>query len=229
VGQHRGARLTLAVPYPADYANASLAGKTVDFDVEIVELKTKELPDADDDFARDYGRAESLEALRAGIRVDLEQHETARADAAVREQAIAQLLDRHPFDVPGSLVDRRTESLLMALDVRIPDGGEGDGLMARLREELRPRAEREVRADLLLDAIAAVRGVTIDDTTLEGEIDALAQRQQQAPERIRAFYERPEARQALRARMVRERTLTLLLDETTIMTRGALKDVARVD
>jgi len=94
---------------------------------------------------------------------------------------------------------------------------------------LRPRAEREVRADLLLDAIASARGVTIDDTAVDTEIGTLAQRQQQAPERIRAFYERPEARQALRARLMRERTLALVLDEATVVPRAPLKDVARVE
>src|SRR5438034_1259463 len=56
VGQSRGARLALRVPYPADYPNAGLAGKTAEFEVEIKELRVKELPALDDDFARDHGK-----------------------------------------------------------------------------------------------------------------------------------------------------------------------------
>lgn len=229
VGQHKGARLTLDVPYPADYGNPSLAGKTVRFEVEILDLKRKELPSLDDDFAKDHGRAESLEDLRAKVRADLEAQASARADAAVRDAVLEQLIARHGFDLPPSLVDRRCDALLSAFDVRIPDGPEGAQLLERLRVDVRPRAERDVRVDLLLDAIAAARGVTIDDTALDAEIDTLAHRQQQAPERIRAFYERPEARHALRSRLGRERTLSLVLAEAQVTTQAVPKDVARPD
>lgn len=217
VGQPKGARRELLVAYPDDYGNASLAGKTVTFDVEVVDLRAKELPPLDDEFAKDHGRAESLADLRAKVRADLEAQAAARADAAVHDALLDQLVARHPFDVPPSLVDRRCDALLAAFDVRIPSGPEGEQLLERLRAEVRPRAEREVRADLLLDAIAAARGVTIDDTAIEVEIDTLAHRQQQAPERIRAFYERPEARAALRNRMARERTLALVLGEARVV------------
>jgi trigger factor len=229
VGQHKGARLTLDVPYPADYGNASLAGKTVRFEVEVVDLKRKELPLLDDDFARDHGRAESLADLRTKVQSDLEAQASARADAAVQDALLEQLIARHGFDVPTSLVDRRCDALLAAYDIRIPEGPEGTQLLERLRTDVRPRAEREVRVDLLLDAIATARGVTIDDTAVDVEIDTLAARQQQAPERIRAFYERPEARQALRHRLTRERTLSLVLSEATVTPQVMPKDVARTD
>src|SRR6185503_9839060 len=203
VGQSKGAQVNLEVPYPADYGNTALAGKAVRFDVEVVDLKRKELPPLDDDFARDHGRAESLADLRAQIRTDLEAQASSRADAAVQD------------------------ALLSAYDVRIPEGPDGARLLERLRADVRPRAERDVRVDLLLDAIAAVRGVTIDDTAVDAEIDTLAQRQQQAPERIRAFYERPEARHALRSRIGRERTLSLVLSEAKVTPQVGPKDVAR--
>jgi trigger factor len=229
VGQHKGARLTLEVPYPADFGNPSLAGKTVRFDVEIVDLKAKELPALDDDFAKDHGRSDSLAELRAKIRADLEAQASARADAAVREALLEQLIARHGFDVPPSLVDRRCDALLAAYEVRIPEGPEGAQILERLRADVRPRAEREVRVDLLLDAIAAARGVTIDDTEIDAEIDTLATRQQQAPERIRAFYQRPEARHALRTRLNRDRTLALVLADATVTPQATPKDVARTD
>jgi trigger factor len=217
VGRQAGTRFDLAVTYPADYGNGALAGKTVTFDVEIVALKAKELPTLDDDFAKDHGRAESLVDLRAKVRADLEAQATHRAETAVSDALLEQLVARHAFDVPPSLVDRRCDALLSAFDVRLPDGPDGEQLLTRLRADVRPRAEKEVRADLLLDAIAAARGVTIDDTDLDAEIDTLAHRQQQAPERIRSFYERPEARHALRNRMTRERTLALVLGEAKVV------------
>ena len=226
VGQNCGARLALRVPYPADYPNAGLAGKAADFEVEIKELRVKELPALDDDFARDHGKCDSLAALRARVRADLEQEAVARADAAVREALVDQLLARHPFDVPSTLVERRTEALVVSLEVRLPEGAEREQALARLREQLRPRAERQVRAELLLDAIAARDGVVVSDEELQAEIDAIAPREGQAVERVRAFYERAEARAALRAKVVRDRVLAGLLAAARVMPSLAAESVA---
>src|SRR5262249_24543420 len=85
VGQNRGARLSLAVPYPPDHANPRLGGKTAQFEVELKALHAKELPPLDDEFARDHGRCSSLADLRAKVRSDLEREAAARADEAVGE------------------------------------------------------------------------------------------------------------------------------------------------
>jgi trigger factor len=217
VGQHRGASLTLQVPYPPEYPNPSLAGRAVDFDVEIVDLRAKELPPLDDEFARDHGRSDTLDALRARIRGDLERQAQERADSAVREAILDQLLARHPFQVPAALVDRRCEAMLAALDVRMPPGMSEEEAAGRLRAQIRPRAERDVRADLLLDAIAEREGLVPDDDAVSREIEALATQEQQSPERVRALYDRPEARSALRVRLSRQQALERLLRSARIV------------
>ena len=226
VGQQRGTTFTLDVPYPADYANPSLAGRSVQFDVEIVDLRAKELPPLDDDFARDHGRSETLAELRGRVRVDLERQAQERADAAVREAILDQLLARHPFDVPASLVDRRCDAMLATLDVRLPPGAREDEAVGRLREQLRPRAERDVRADLLLDALAERDGLVPGEDAVSDEIAALAAREQQSPERVRALYERPEARSALRVRLARQRALEHLVASARIVPGSTPGEVA---
>jgi trigger factor len=226
VGQHRGARLSLRVPYPADYPNAGLAGKTADFEVELKDLRAKELPPLDDDFARDHGRCESLAELRARVRADLEREAEGRADDAVRDAVLEQLIARHAFDVPSTLVDRRTEALVASLDLRLPTGADREQALARLREQLRPRAERQIRAELLLDAFAERERVEATDEDVEAEIEAIAAREHQVPERVRAVYERPEMRAALRAKLVRDRALARLLAAARVMPPSAAESVA---
>ncbi len=227
VGQPLGTHLTVRVPYPSDYENAGLAGKTAEFDVGIKALRAKELPPLDDDFARDHGKAESLGGLRARIRADLERHAEERADAQARESVLQQLIGRHPFDVPPSMVTRRCDALLASLDVRLPEGPGREAALERLRAEVRPRAEQEVRAELLLDAVAAREDITVSDDAVSAEIGAIAARERQVPERIRAFYDRPEARAALHARLVRERALAQLMTHARIVPTEASQDVAR--
>ncbi len=227
VGKHRGARLSLQVPYPDDYGNPSLAGKTAEFDVELLDLRQKELPPLDDDFARDHGRSESLADLRARIRTDLERQAEERAEAAVREAIVDQLLTRHEFEVPESLVVRRSDAMLASLDVRLPDGVDQDRALDGLRQQIRPRAERDVRAELILDAVAEREGMMVEDDALDAEVDAMAAREGQAPERVRAFYDRPEARAALRARLTRQRALDHVLGSAKIVPLVATEEVAR--
>jgi trigger factor len=226
VGQHRGAHLSLDVPYPADYQNPSLAGRPVHFEVEIVELRAKELPPLDDEFARDHGRSETLEELRGRIRADLERQATERADGAVRDAILDQLIARHPIDAPSSLVDRRCDAMLATLEVRVPAGAEEEQALAGLREQLRPRAERDVRADLLLDAIADRDGLAPGEEEVSSEINALAERERQSPERVRALYERPEARSALRVRLGRQRALERLVSAARIVPGRGPEEVA---
>ena len=226
VGQSRGARLALRVPYPADYANAGLAGKTAEFDVLVKDLRVKELPSLDDDFARDHGRCDSLAELRARVRADLEREAEGRADEAVRDGVLEQLLARHSFDVPSTLVERRTEALLESLDVRLPEGVDRTQALGRLREQLRPRAERQVRVELLLVAFAEREHIDASEDDVSGEIEAIAARERQVPERVRAVYERPEMRAALRAKIVRDRALAKLLAAARVMPPSAAESVA---
>jgi trigger factor len=226
VGQARGTRLSLRVPYPADYGNPGLAGKTAEFAVEIKDIRTKELPPLDDDFARDHGRCDSLVELRARLRADLERDAAARADDAVREAIIDQLLERHTFEVPASMAERRAEALASTLDLRLPEGPERERALGEVRTQLLPRAERQVRAELLLDAIAARDGVAVADEELTAEIEAMAMRERRVVEQVRSFYERPEARAALRAKLVRDRVLATLVEGARVVPASTAQSVA---
>src|SRR5436305_4049474 len=132
----------------------------------------------------------------------------------------------HAFDVPSTLVERRTQALLESLELRLPEGAERTQALARLGEQLRPRAERQVRAELLLDALAARDAIVVSDDELDAEIDGIAAREGQVVERVRAFYERPEARAALRAKLVRDRALARVLAAARVMPSSPAESVA---
>jgi trigger factor len=187
------------------------ADATAAFEVEIKELRVKELPPLDDDFARDHGKCDSLAELRARVRADLERQARSRADDAVREQIVEQILARHPFDVPVSLVERRTEALVTSFESGLAPGTNREEARATLRERLRPRAAQQVQVELLLDAVAERERIVVSEDEVSAEIDAIAMREQQVPERMRALYDRPEARAALRARLARDRALAGLV------------------
>lgn len=226
IGQHRGARLSLQIPYPADHPNPDLAGKTVEFDVEIRELRAKELPSLDDDFARDHGRCESLAELRGRIRADLERQAATRADDVVREGVLDQVVARHTFEVPPSLVERRTRAIISTLDVRLPPGADQEKALAEVAAQVRPRADRQVRSEMILDEMARRDGVEVSDAEVGAEVEALAASQKDAAARVRSLYGQPEARAALRAQMRRERVLRRLVSEARVVPETAEVSVA---
>lgn len=217
VGQHRGAHLPISVPYPEDHPNPDLAGRTVEFEVDIRDLRAKELPPLDDDFARDHGRCESLGELRGRIRNDLERQAATRADDAVREAIIDQVVARHDFEVPPSLVERRTHAIISQLDVRLPPGTDQEKALAEVAAQVRPRAERQVRSEMILDEMARRAGVEVTESEVAAEVDALAASQKDAGARIRSLYGQPEARAALRAQIRRERVLRRVVAEARVV------------
>jgi trigger factor len=110
--------------------------------------------------------------------------------------------------------------------VRLPPGDDQQEALGRLREQLRPRAERDVRADLLLDAVAERDGLVPDEGAVSREIETLAAQEQQSAERVRALYERPEARSALRVRLGRQRALERLVTFARIVPASGPGEVA---
>lgn len=229
VGQPRGACVSLEVTYPPDHPNAQLAGKTAAFEVEVLDIRVKDLPALDDDFARDHGRCDTLAELRERVRADLERQARERAEESVREQLLTQLAARHPFEVPQSLVQRRVETLLALGDVQVPAGVDRDAFLARLGTQLAPRAEREVRTELLLDAVAAREGIAPSDDEVTAEIEEMAARESQNSARVRALYDRPDLRQVLRTQLARRRALARLVERARIVPVTADTEVAPED
>src|SRR5439155_1565550 len=100
--------------------------------------------------------------------------------------------------------ERRIEALLQSFDLRLPEGAEREAALARLREQLRPRAERQVRSELLLDALAARDAIVVSDDELDAEVEAIAARERQVVERVRALW--PSSSSS--SRRIRRRTST---------------------
>src|SRR5690606_22474213 len=112
VGMRVGEERTIAVTFPDDYGNAELAGKAAEFRVTLKELKRKELPHLDDDFARSVGEFETLEELRADVEKNLRQRAAEEAEEQVRQEVIRQVTEQVELDLPAVLVERRLDQLL---------------------------------------------------------------------------------------------------------------------
>jgi trigger factor len=225
-----GVPIDFTVDYPADHAHTELAGQSVAFHVVVKSLATKELPRLDDEFAKDHGECDTLAALRARVRQQLEAAALREADGALRATLVEQLVSAHELEVPHSMVERRTELLveefLDSLGPRRPPASREADLRARLHDELHTRAHQQVKAGLVLEAIARQERLTVSDDELDGQIERIVERAGKARERLRALYREPAARMRFRAQLLQERALDRVVEQARVKTVPLTSSVA---
>jgi trigger factor len=177
------------------------------------------LPALDDEFAKDHGDCETLDALRARIRGQLEREGTRRADTATREGIVDEILKRNPIDVPESLVERRTDALLAEFKMELQSRGlqlSSHEHEHEAHDKLRPRAEREVRRDLLLDAVARQQEIAVSDDEVAEQIGRIVASGGKHAEQLREHYAHEHARDAVRSEMTRGRALEHVLSHAEV-------------
>src|SRR5262249_43453252 len=182
----------LKLEIPADYKDESLRGRTADLKVTILEARAKEVPELDDEFAKDTGKAETLDGLRAALRKDLETRETEVIDREARENALRELIKKNQIPVASSLVDRAVEMQYQRLRQMLgmkPERGAA-GLTDDLRDKMRPAGADEVRGQLLLEAIADKENIAITDAELEAHVAEPAKTRNTPPAKLRAEWQR---------------------------------------
>lgn len=229
-GARVGARVEFDAAYPAEHAAPELAGKTVHFGVLPRAIARKEVPALDDEFAKDHGECSTLSELRQRVRRQLEDNAGRQADEVMRRSAVAALAKQHDILVPNVMVQRRAQALVddVLQDWQRRRGRLKDESQARahLYKELEPRAQEQVKAALLLEAIAIQEGLRVSDEEVEAQIASVAQAAGSAAERLQAFYQDEEVRRQLRAQMLQSRALDVVVSSAQVTNVDALEHVA---
>ncbi|MBX3271792.1 MAG: trigger factor [Sandaracinaceae bacterium] len=205
--------VTIRVAYDDDAPNEDLKNRRALFRVKITELRSRLLPDLDDEFAQDLGEHETLDALRAATRAKLEEAAKGRADSAVREQLVEQLVDKNPVPVPPSLVDQQEQGMRRELAFLAQIAGPGFDLGAS--GELRDRAEKKVRAALLMGEIARREGLTIEPEEIDAQLAKIAEASGKHIAKVRVEYA-GEKRDSLANKLLEDKLLDFLLGRATV-------------
>ncbi len=220
VGARAGEDRELRVRFPDDYGKAELAGKEAVFAVHVVDVKRRQVPELDDEFAKDMGDFDSLAALRERVLGDLTASREATAKRELRRTLMDALIERAPFDVPAGLVERQLESQLAAARGRLGGAGLPEETLRsqveRWREDWRPAAEREVREMLLLEAVARQQEIEVDDAAVELKLSEMAGEQGVDPQRLEQAYGGDALRRMLRAQLVDDRALDFLVGKAKV-------------
>ena len=208
--------------FPADHRVETLRGKAAHFSITLKGLKTRQVPGLDDDLAKDLGvpGVESLEALRARIRSDLEKRERRRAESELRDALVKAALARNDFEVPPALVERAIDGMIQGAAERFARQGvdlRQMGLdLPRLRADLREQALLQVKGALLLEAIADQEKIEVTEEDVQAELARTSTELGVPLAKVQQQMRGDEGRAALRGKIREDKALALLTSEAKL-------------
>jgi trigger factor len=218
-GASAGDEKTFDVPYPQDFSDQRLAGKTFIYTVKVKAIKQKSLPELNDQFAKELGEFADLGDVRKRIREGMEAEKKNTAEREAKDKLVAELVKRNDFEVPESLVEHQIDirldrglRALAAQGMKTEDMKKMD--LNRLRAGQRDQAVQEVKAALLLEKIAEEEKLEVSDAEIDREVEALAEQSKQTPEAIRSRLTRDGALDRIRNRIRNEKTLDFLYHQS---------------
>jgi trigger factor len=221
-GKKLGETVELDETFPQDSRSQALRGKTAHMKVTLKSLKARQLPSLDDALAKSLGveGVETLDALRARIRADLEKRESRRAETELRDNLVKAALEKNEFEVPPSMVERAVDTMIEGAAERFARSGidiRQLGLdYGRMRADLRDQALLQVRGRLLLDAIADAEKIEVTDEDLQAEIARLADEMGLALAKVQQQMRGGDAREALRNKIREDKALALMTSAATV-------------
>ncbi len=221
VGDHKD----FDVNYPADYPDPKLAGKLFHYSVDVLGIKTKQLPELNDEFAKDVSDATSLDELKTKIRESLEHERDHRQKDLQREKVIGELVKLHDFPVPESLVehqmDVRLERVVRSLAQQGVDPRQVNVDWASLRHRQEERAKDDVKAELVIDRIATEEKIEVTEEELDHEIEHMAGHSGESTEAFRARLTKQGALDRMRAKLRSDKTIDWLAQNASVKTVAA--------
>lgn len=224
IGLQAGAERRLTVRFPAQHPREELRGQAGQLLLRVVEVKEKELPALDDEFARAVGAHEDLAHLRRALHAELATQRERQNRRALEEAVVDAVLAGHDIAVPESLVLRDVAHRVGHARERLRrDGVDPDAVAwdyARLTTELRPDATRAVRRALLLEAIAEKEEITVSEAELDAEIARIARDSGRAPQAVRSLLQRGGDLEAMRIGLREAKVLALLVEHADVQPSG---------
>ena len=221
IGDHK----EFDVEYPADYPDEKLAGKKFHYAADVTGIKTKQLPELNDEFAKDVSDAATLEELKTKIQENLVHQRDHRQKDLQRERVITELVKLHDFPVPESLVesqmDVRLERMVRSLAQQGVDPRAVNLDWSALRGRQQDRAKDDVKAELIIDRIASTEKIDVTDEEVEHELQHLSSHSGESVEAIRARLTKQGALDRMKAKLRSDKTLDWLAQNANVRTAAA--------
>jgi len=182
IGAEIGNEVEVNVTFPAEYQAAELAGKAAMFKVTVKGIKEKELPAADDDFAKDVSEFDTIEEYKADIKAKLAEKKENQAKTAKEDAVIAKIIENATMEIPDAMVETQVRQMADDFAQRIQSQGltieqyfQFTGLSAQtLLEQMKPQAVKRIQSRLVLEAVVKAENIEVSEEAIEKEIADMA-------------------------------------------------------
>lgn len=193
VGATPGEKKDVTVTFPEDYHAEDLAGKEAVFHCLVHEIKEEQLPELDDEFAKDVSEFDTLEELKNSTRERLEKYAKASEERQMQDAALAKVVEANEVEIPSVMIEDEIDRMIQELDQQLRYQGlsvdqyvEFVGKDAKaFRDELRPDAERQVKTRMLLNGIAEAEKIEVSQEELEKELEDMAVQYQTTADKLK--------------------------------------------
>lgn len=195
VGHAAGEEFDINVKFPEEYQASELAGKDATFKIKLHEVKYKELPALDDDFAKDVSEYDTLDELKASIRKGMEENNDRQADQQVENDLIEQVVNGMQAEIPQAMYDSRVDELVRDFEYRLSQQGlkmdmylQYMGMtMDQLRAQFADQAEKQVKMRLAMEAIVDKENIVTSDEEFDAEVQRIADAYKMETEKVKAI------------------------------------------
>ena len=182
IGKNSGDEVEVHVTFPDEYHAEDLAGKPAVFQVKIHEIKTKELPELDDEFAQDVSEFDTMEAYRQSVKERLTEAKEAEAKRSREDEAIRKIVESSSMEIPDAMTDTQVEVMIEEFAQRISQQGlsfeqymQFSGVtIDKMKEQVRPDAVSRIQCSLVLEKIAEVEKIEVSDDDIKAEAEKMA-------------------------------------------------------
>ena len=220
IGAKVGEEKEVNVKFPEEYHAKELAGKDAVFKCTIRSIKTKELPAIDDELAKKVSTFETLDELKADIRKNLQENAERKAENDRKTAAIEQAANNITVDIPAVMIDNRVTSMIQEMAMRLEQQGmkleqylqyAGTDI-AKIREDYRETAEKNVKTDLMLEEVAKAEDIKVEAKDLDAEVAAMAAAYGATPKQVQKIIKEQGRIGDLAASVLRKKTAQFIID-----------------
>ena len=195
IGVEAGKEVEVNVTFPEDYHEESLKGKPAVFKCTVHEIKAKELPELDDEFASEVSEFDTLEELKADIKAKIKEQKNAEGKSAQQEQALDTIIAATEMDIPDAMVETEARQMVDSFGQRIQQQGltmqqymQFTGMdTENMLEEMRPQAMKRIQTRLVLEAIVAAENIVTSDERLDEEIAKMAEMYSMEADQLKSY------------------------------------------
>ena len=195
IGVEAGKEVEVNVTFPEDYHEESLKGKPAVFKCTVHEIKAKELPELDDEFASEVSEFDTLEELKADIKAKIKEQKNAEGKSAQQEQALDTIIAATEMDIPDAMVETEARQMVDSFGQRIQQQGltmqqymQFTGMdTEKVLEEMRPQAMKRIQTRLVLEAIVAAENMVTSDERLDEEIAKMAEMYSMEADQLKSY------------------------------------------